>query len=121
MCKLSLQIADWGGNIAHPVGRVTEALPFVENSRGHLNHRPKYVNVHKNGRRPYHMSVHYYCDNQTTGTDNITFLDEPSSLLCEICELRATMAGLPTADEIVGRHVHVGRMKPIQVCCQEGR
>lgn len=117
MSKLPLELTKWTAYVPGPVGQMTSALPFVENSRGVLNHRPRSADIHKCGYRPHHLAVHYFCGSQVTGTDNITFLAEPTMLLCEACEARAVMAGLPSADEIVGRHVHVGKTKVFQTCC----
>ena len=41
-------------------------------------------------------------------------------LLCEACELSAVLAGLPSAYELAGRHVHLGRIKAVRVCCVGG-
>ena len=53
------------------------------------------------------------------GKRNLTFLAAPPAdkLLCEACERSAVLAGLPSADELAGRHVHIGKIKAVQTCC----
>jgi hypothetical protein len=94
-----------------------KAMPFVENSRAKLIHRPASVNEHINCKMR-HISIHYYCGATATGLENFTFLEAPpdGALVCAVCEARAVMAGLPAAKEIAGRHVHIGRMKPVMTC-----
>lgn len=50
---------------------------------------------------------------------DLTFLAAPpdDKLLCEACERNAVLAGLPSADELAGRHVHLGKIKAVQTCC----
>ena len=92
--------------------------PFVENSRGVLIHRPRSaqtITIHKEP----HIAVHYWCGNGVAGKRNLTFLAAPPTdkLLCEACERNAVLAGMPPADKLAGRHVHLGRIKAVQVCC----
>lgn len=96
----------------------TAARPFVENSRGLLIHRPMEVTSYKIHAR-MHLGVHYWCGNCSAGGNNFAFLDQPPSgkLLCETCDRRAIMSGLPSAAEIVGSHVHLGRVYARQTCC----
>jgi hypothetical protein len=95
-------------------------LPFVENKRGTLIHRPVTVERYKHLRTPY-LAVHYWCGNGANGHGIFTFLASPPNekLVCEKCEVAAVLAGLPSADRICGRHVHKGHTKPIQTCCQD--
>ena len=98
------------------------SLPFVENSRGVLIHRPRYVHMYDLGNRwGRHLAVHYWCGNATSGTKHITFLSEPpeNKLLCAVCDARAVLAELPSASSICGRHVHVGRVVAHQTCCPD--
>ena len=95
-----------------------EALPFVFNRRGQLVHRPEYVTYRVNNGR--YVVVSYYCKNTVaTKEENIQFQKEPSGLVCQACEANAVAQGMPASSEIVGRHVHVGRLRPVQVCCRE--
>lgn len=94
-----------------------KSKPFVDNDRAHLIHRPIRITEHViMGKR--HIAVEYLCQNRATGLDNFTFLDlpPPDKMVCAVCEARAVMAGLPSASELAGRHVHVGRMKPVMTC-----
>lgn len=99
-------------------GVFTEAQPFVKNERGLLVHRPRYITHHTN-RFGAHLSVHYYCGNAANGALKFSFLDAPGDddLVCEPCEIRARMAKLPSASEIAGRHVHTGKIRAFQTCC----
>lgn len=92
--------------------------PFVENSRGVLIHRPRSAQTIAIHREP-HMAVHYWCGNGVAGKRNLTFLAAPpdDKLLCEACERNAVLAGLPSAYELAGRHVHLGKIKAVQTCC----
>ena len=42
---------------------------------------------------------------------------EADKLLCAACERNAVLAGLPSAYELAGRHVHLGKLKAVQTCC----
>jgi hypothetical protein len=94
-------------------------LPFVENKRGVLIHRPRTVERYMHLRTPY-LAVHYWCGNGSNGHGIFTFLAAPpdGSLVCERCEAAATLAELPSADDLCGRHVHKGTTQPVQTCCE---
>lgn len=97
-------------------------LPFVENTRGVLIHRPRCVATHKVAERwPSHIAIHYYCGAVATGGRHLTFLTKPptSAILCAGCERNALKAGLPSADTLAGRHVHIGGVKAFKHCCKE--
>lgn len=92
-------------------------LPFVENSRGVLIHRPRSavtITMHKEP----HISIHYWCGNGVTGKKNLTLLSAPpvSAIVCERCEQAAVDAGLPSAESLAGRHVHIGKLKAVLTC-----
>jgi len=96
------------------------SLPFVENTRGVLIHRPRYVHLYDLGHRwGKHLAVHYWCGNATAGKNNLTFLSEPplGKLVCAVCDARAVIGSLPSADELLGRHTHKGRVVAQQSCC----
>lgn len=97
-----------------------ESEPFVLNDRAHLIHRPRAVTLYNLHKFP-HLAVKNWCGTHHTGLKKFTFLDEVPAdrLLCAACEARAVMAGLPSADSLCGRHVHLGRMVPIQECCTD--
>jgi len=93
-------------------------LPFVENKRGVLIHRPVTVERYMHLRTPY-LAVHYWCGNGSNGHGIFTFLAEPTAgkLVCEKCESAAIAAGLPASDLLCGHHVHKGTTKPVATCC----
>ena len=92
--------------------------PFVENTRGILIHRPRSVTTHTLLRKS-HFSVNYWCGNSANNNSgNLTFMEAPpvDAIVCERCEQLAIEAGLPSAEELAGRHVHIGRLKAILTC-----
>lgn len=95
-------------------------LPFVENKRGVLIHRPIMVQRFMHLRTPY-LAVQYLCGNGSNGHGIFTFLAQPpvGKLVCERCEDVAAAKELPSADALCGHHVHKGITKPVQTCCQE--
>ena len=97
----------------------SSSLPFVENARGVLIHRPRSVTVYKLPNWPVHIGISYHCGNTASGNKYLTFLSEPPAgkFICAICEARAVLAGQPSSDSICGRHVHVGRVVAQQACC----
>lgn len=93
--------------------------PFVENSRGTLIHRPRNGATYNIHRLP-HVSVHFWCGMGTSSDGkNLTFLAAPpeDKILCARCEAIAVANGLPSANELAGRHVHVGRTVAVMTCC----
>ena len=98
----------------------SSCAPFVENSRGTLIHRPRTgstYNIHRTGP---HVGVGFWCGMHTSsGGKNLTFLAAPPEgrILCERCEAAAVANGLPSADELAGRHVHKGRTVAVATCC----
>lgn len=97
-----------------------EASPFVDNSRAILAHRPRYIFTHKISEKwKTHISVECWCGNSFSGTKKFTFLDEPpdNKLLCARCEEMAVKHGQPSSEQLTGRHVHIGRLVPQQLCC----
>lgn len=93
--------------------------PFVENSRGVLIHRPRSAatfNLHKHP----HIGVSFWCGMAVSSDGkNLTFLAAPPDgrILCARCESAAIENGLPSADDIAGRHVHKGRTTAVATCC----
>lgn len=101
-----------------------EMLPFVENKRAILIHRPRRATTYNLGPKwGPHVAINYWCGATQTGRDNFVFHSDPpkQKLVCNVCETRAVMAGQLTSDELAGRHVHKGRLKAIQYCCAEGQ
>ena len=102
----------------HGVMPWASCAPFLENSRGVLIHRPMTVRtITLLGET--HLAIKYWCGNGVAGKRSLTFLSDPPAgkLLCEACERRAVDAGLPSAHELAGRHVHLGKIKAVQTCC----
>ena len=118
MLKLKLKISEFARKNGMPW---TSCTPFVDNSRAMLIHRPFAVTTYRTHKNS-HTSVHYWCGNVSSGTNVFTFLDSlnGNKLLCARCEERAISQGLPSADELVGRHVHKGKLVAVQTCCSEG-
>ena len=96
--------------------------PFVDNSRALLIHRPRAVSTF-NTQKQSHIAVEYWCGNHASGGNKFTFLDtlQGGKLLCERCEKEAVLRGLPSADELVGRHVHKGKLIAVRTCCNTAR
>ena len=102
----------------HSIMPWASCAPFIENSRGVLIHRPQSVStITMLGKA--HLGIKYWCGNGTAGKRSLTFLSEPppGALLCAACEARATAAGLPSAEALAGRHVHLGKVVAVQLCC----
>lgn len=98
----------------------TEAEPFVMNKRAVLIHRPRYVDEHQISKRwSPHLSIEVWCGSTFTGRKQFTFLNAPPEgrLLCKRCEVAAFAKDQPTAESIVGRHVHLGELVAVQACC----
>ena len=116
MLKLPLEIRPFDRN-----NGITwkSCLPFVKNSRGTLIHRPRSgatYNLHANP----HNVVTFWCGMiVSSGGKNLTFLSTPpdDKILCERCEAAAVKAGMLSADELAGRHVHKGRTVAVVTCC----
>lgn len=92
--------------------------PFVDNDRAMLIHRPRMVTIY-NCLGKKHMAINSWCGNGFTGTKKFTFLDalDGRKFVCARCEAAATKAGLPSADELSGKHIHLGKVVAVQTCC----
>jgi hypothetical protein len=99
------------------IGHLRACLPFVDNSRAVLIHRPRYACLYSGWREPY-MAIHFHCGLAICGGKNITFLEQPpqDKFVCQMCELNATAKGHQTSSQLASRHVHVGGMKAVQLC-----
>lgn len=97
--------------------------PFVDNSRGVLIHRPRFGSTYNLHRTGPHIGIMFWCGMGVSGgAKNLTFLAAPPEgrILCERCESAAVSHGLPSADELAGRHVHKGRTVAVVTCCNNG-
>lgn len=95
--------------------------PFVENSRGVLIHRPRNGATYNLHKKP-HVGVSFWCGMSTSSDGkNLTFLTSPPEdrILCARCEAAAVANGLPSADELAGRHVHKGGVVAVATCCDK--
>jgi hypothetical protein len=100
----------------------TECAPFVKNSRAVLIHRPRYVCTHQIGPQwREHISIQCWCGTSFSGLKQFTFLETvpEGELLCERCEVAAFKYNQPTAQELCGGHVHLGKLVAVQTCCQK--
>lgn len=98
------------------------SLPFFVNRRGYMIHRVRSAASHLWDGEFSHSTVHYFCGNSGRIQYGDLYSDPPAErLLCELCELLAKKAGLPSADELAGRHVHVGKLRAERTCCNEKR
>lgn len=94
--------------------------PFVENSRGTLIHRPRTGSTYNLHRSGPHFGLGFWCGMHiSSGGKNLTFLAAPPDgrIVCARCEAAAVANGLPSADELAGRHVHIGRTVAVMTCC----
>ena len=94
--------------------------PFIENSRGILIHRPRNGVTFNNLSKGPHVAIHYFCGmSMASDGKNLTFLAAPPAdrILCARCEAIAVANGLPSADELAGRHVHKGGVVAVATCC----
>lgn len=108
------------------------ALPFIENDRGVLIHRPRYAAIHEALSEQFHphMSVEMWCGSSANsnqmrhgGPGVLTFIaDVPlDRYLCWRCEERAVEMGkLPSAYELTGHHVCVGGVRAYNKCPVHG-
>lgn len=102
--------------------RWSSCLPFVENSRGVLIHRPRTgatYNIHKSGP---HVGIGFWCGMSVScDGKNLTFHATPPAgrIVCARCEAAAVASGMPSADELAGHHVHIGRTITAPTCCQD--
>lgn len=100
-----------------------KAAPFVVNPRAYLIHRVRFAATHfHDGHYPPHDTAEFWCGNQST-SGGLEFVEDPPKdrLLCAYCEAKAIAKGEPSADELTGRHVHLGVLKPKRTCCSDER
>lgn len=94
-------------------------LPFVDTKRGKLIHRPREVSTRTHFKFPY-LAIHHFCGtgicSSPKDTTFFSSVDDNGKLLCARCEAEAIKSGLPSAEELCGKHVHTGRLKPIMAC-----
>lgn len=101
----------------------TSCLPFLENKRAVLIHRPRAVaTVAKSAitRYPYLIST-MWCGTSMVHSEHWTFLETPpeGKIVCARCEALAVQNGLPASSELAGKHVHIGGVRAVKYCCKE--
>lgn len=103
----------------------TRGLPFAKSSRGVLVHRVRSVTIYAIHASP-HAALQYWCSMVGTHSfdgvnrhADIQMMEEPEEgqLICHRCEAIAVLSGEQTSDQLVGRHVHKGRVRPQRTCC----
>lgn len=100
-----------------------ESYPFAVNPRGILTHRVRHVTTHFRGGEKSHHSLTYLCGNCccfSLGDETEVLVSKPPKdrMLCAFCEAAAQRRKLPSGDKLAGRHVHIGVLKAVQVCCR---
>lgn len=99
-----------------------KSAPFVVNSRAVLVHRIRSATSHLRNNNLSHHSFALWCANVFSGeTCHVTHDIPINLLLCARCEAAAVKAGMPSADSLLGRHVHLGCERAVQVCCEESQ
>lgn len=97
------------------------AEPFFVNPRAQLTHRVAAVNTMYQDGEISHYCVRYLCGNGAHFEDPVACLvavPPEDRLVCTMCEFKAEQAGLKSSDELAGKHVHKGKLVPVQTCCQ---
>lgn len=102
-----------------------QGAPFFFNPRGLLVHRVRSVfQLEWNDPGVYFYGepwwiVEYWCENsgRTDKHDNGLIWTPGDKLVCARCEANAVKAREKTSDQIVGRHVHIGALRPHRLCC----
>ncbi len=100
-----------------------EGPAFFVNPNGIMIHRVRSIATHLNtAGRATHEGILYFCGNigrPGRGRDSGFYDDPPADrLLCSHCEAAAIRARQPTADELTGRHVHIGKLRAEKLCCK---
>ena len=100
----------------------TACEPFLENTRGALIHRVRYVTTHKiSPKYNAHLAVSCWCGMSICGQKNLTFIAAPPSekIVCARCEDIAVQKGLPTSYQLTGKHIHTGGVVAVKRCCDK--
>lgn len=99
-----------------------KALPFFTSNRGVLIHRVRSAISFLRYGELNHSMIRYLCGSSCSLEDG-SLLSDPvgGRLVCAACEAFALTHGLPSCDQITGRHCHVGKIRSEQTCCSEHR
>lgn len=97
-----------------------KALPFVDNPRGILIHRTRSVRTFFWDGELTHSHAFYFCGGACNFHGNV-FCEVPPEdrILCALCESNAVAHGYEPAEQIAGRHVHIGGIRAYKMCCQQ--
>lgn len=121
MSKVALELLKKSNDERYQYLQWKTCLPFLENSRAVLIHRPRAVaTVSKSAVSKYpYLIAKMWCGNSMVNGEHWTFLAEPpiGKVVCARCEKMAIQAGLYSSDEICGKHVHIGGVKAVITCC----
>lgn len=110
------------GGYHHQERYRTRGLPFFKSAAGMLFHRVNSVCDYLRDGKITHSAVGYLCGNTGFIRSGHDFTADPSAtggMVCSFCEFKAAQKKMPSADQLVGHHVHVGRLRVEQVCCCE--
>lgn len=119
---LPLKIRDWPkGKRAFAIGFWKYSKPFIENERAVLVHRPRTITTFNYLGTRIHHAVEMHCGNTQTGDGVFRMHDmcPEEKVLCQKCEEMAVHRGLPSAEELCGRHVCIGGVKAVKSCCKD--
>jgi hypothetical protein len=107
----------YGMDFESTLTHLLQSEPFCR--KRHLVHRVRFrVRHHDAKDAATHETMDMWCGAQGRPEDDNMLTDlDGSMLLCATCERIATDKGEPSADSLVGHHVHVGRMVARQTCC----
>ena len=122
MAKIKLRIKD--DKSKRVEGRDTvqwkASLPFFQNFRGLLIHRVRSARSHIVDGQLSHSSVHYLCNNFGSLCNGELLAEPPlDRLVCAVCEAFALSHGMPSSEQLTGRHCHLGKIRAERVCCRD--
>lgn len=95
----------------------SQSKPFALNQRGLLIHRVRDVSDVYYAGKVHHQAVHYWCGNQSCGPHDLLDVPPKNRLLCARCEGVAVAASQPKASKLAKRHVCVGKIRAVRLCC----
>lgn len=96
---------------------IKKSPPFAYSEKGKLCHRPRYAGLHYriNPAKP-HLAIDFLCSSGACGKNARFSYDTNGRLMCKGCEKKAAELGMPTASQIVGRHICTGKLKVKKSC-----
>lgn len=104
----------------HGIVQWKASLPFFHNYRGLLIHRVRSARSYIIDGKLSHSSVHYLCNNFGSLRNGALLAEPPSDrLVCALCEAFALSHGMPSSEQLTGRHCHLGKIRAERVCCRD--